>query len=99
MREAIAKPYGSAINAAITPPEQSPRNCCQPYRAPCAELRREMDCQGTMASGHDLQERGLELIHFVLGPDGNSDVGGPARPNAADVNLLLAEGLDDLPAG
>ena len=29
--EAIARPYGSAISAAIAPPEQSPRNPAQPY--------------------------------------------------------------------
>jgi len=28
--EAIANPYGSAINAAITPPEQSPKKPAQP---------------------------------------------------------------------
>jgi hypothetical protein len=30
MSEAIARPYGSAINAAIMPPEQSPSNMGQP---------------------------------------------------------------------
>jgi hypothetical protein len=30
IREAIARPYGSAIKAAIAPPEQSPRNPVQP---------------------------------------------------------------------
>ena len=29
--DAMAKPYGSAINAAITPPEKSPSNPAQPY--------------------------------------------------------------------
>ena len=30
IKEAIASPYGSAIKAAITPPEQSPKNPPQP---------------------------------------------------------------------
>jgi hypothetical protein len=31
IKDAIAKPYGKAINAAMSPPEQSPSNPDQPY--------------------------------------------------------------------
>src|SRR6202171_6209049 len=48
------------------------------------------------ASGHHLQKRDLELIHFLLCPYRYPHVSGPTRPDTSDVDLLLAERQDDL---
>src|SRR5579864_9261512 len=40
---------------------------------------------------HHLQKGPLELVHFLRRADRDADVSGPARPDAADVNLFLAE--------
>ncbi len=50
MAVAIARPYGSAMSAAITPPKQSPANNRQLYRRACRNIKTP---QGAHSAGRD----------------------------------------------
>src|SRR5262249_28800594 len=54
--------------------------------------------EGPAASSHHLEEGRLELIHLVLGAHRDPDMSRPARPNAADKDLLLLHRRDDFAA-
>src|SRR5262249_45707296 len=82
--------------AAIAPPKMSPAKSCQLYR-PLRFLSPSLDPRaGGMFLGHHFRERGLELVHLLLRADRHANVSRPARPHTADIDLLLAQGLDDL---
>src|SRR5262249_37638148 len=55
-------------------------------------------CVGQGSRQH-LEQGGLELVHLLLGADGDANMRRPARPDAADVNLFPAEGIDYLLSG
>src|SRR5579859_7432832 len=69
---ARANPYGSATNAAITPPSASPARSCQPY--PVA-LRGRAGRRGA-SNIHDTLEGRAEFRHLISRADRDPHVSG-----------------------
>ena len=81
----------------MMPPEKSPKNWGQPIALHRAPRYRDAGLKVTLS--HHLEEGCLELVHLFLRPDRDANMSRPARPHAADVDLLLWHGGDDLLPG